>query len=114
MDKKGQALIEFILILPLLLIILMSLIDVGNIFLKKYELNKDLDTITTFYQNNDKDGLLAYTANEDIVFEESSNNNMIILTIKKEVKINAPILSNIIGKKYKIETSRYIYGEENE
>ena len=36
MNKKGQALVEFILILPVLLLILMAMIDIGNIFLKKY------------------------------------------------------------------------------
>ena len=39
MNKKGQALIEFILIMPIFLILIMSLIDVGNIYIKKYELN---------------------------------------------------------------------------
>lgn len=114
MNKKGQALVEFILILPVLLIILMSLIDVGNIFLSKYELNKELDTITAFYQNGDKKELLAYAASENIVFSESLNNHMTVLTIKKEIEINTPILSRVIGKKYKLETSRSIYGEEND
>lgn len=114
MNKKGQALVEFILILPVLLIILMTLIDVGNIFLNKYELNKSLDTITTFYQNGNKKELLAYSANEDIIFSESLNNHMTVLTIKKDIEINTPILSNIIGKKYTIESTRAIYGEEND
>ena len=38
MNKKGQALVEFILILPVLLLIAMAMIDIGNIFLKKYDL----------------------------------------------------------------------------
>ncbi|MBR3198610.1 MAG: pilus assembly protein [Bacilli bacterium] len=114
MNKKGQALVEFILILPILLIIIMSLIDVGYIFMNKYELNKELDTITTLYQNRDKKEVLAYAANENIIFEESLNNHLTVLTIKKELKINAPILSNIIGKKYVIETSKSIYGAEND
>ena len=42
MNKKGQALVEFILILPVLLLILMAMIDIGNIFLKKYELENSL------------------------------------------------------------------------
>ena len=46
MNKKGQALVEFILILPVLLLIVMAIIDIGNIFLNKYDLNKDLDTVT--------------------------------------------------------------------
>ena len=49
MNKKGQALIEFVLILPVLLLIIIMMIDVGNIFIKKYELNKDLETISDLY-----------------------------------------------------------------
>lgn len=114
MNKKGQALVEFILILPVLLIILMSLIDVGSIFVSKYELNKDLDLVTQMYQNNQQKELLAYAAKEDIIFEKSLENHMTVLTLKKDIKINAPILSNIIGKQYKIEASRLVYGEEND
>lgn len=114
MNKKGQALVEFILILPVLLLIFMALIDVGNIFLNKYELNKDLDTITTIYQNGDKQKVLAYAAKEDIVFSESLDDHMNVLTVKKEIQINAPVLSNILGKKYTIETSRAVFGEEND
>lgn len=114
MNKKGQALVEFVLILPILLIILMSLIDVGNIFMNKYELNKELDTITTLYQNGDKREVLAYAANENIIFEESLNNHLTVIKVKKELKINAPVLSNIIGKTYTIETSKSIFGAEND
>ena len=53
MNKKGQALVEFILILPVLLLIVMALIDIGNIFLKKYDLNKDLETVTELYKNGE-------------------------------------------------------------
>lgn len=113
MNKKGQALIEFILIMPLLLIILMSLIDVGNIFLNKYELGKDLETIEQLYQKGDKKELLAYAANEDITFEEEGQNDMVTLKVKKQVNITAPMLTNILGKKYTIEDSKTIYGEEN-
>ena len=114
MDRKGQALVEFILVLPVLLIILMSLIDVGNIFMNKYELNKDLETIATMCQNGDKKEAMAYAANADIEFTESLNNYLTVLNVKKEININAPILSNIIGKKYVIETSTTIYGAEND
>ncbi len=114
MNKKGQALVEFVLVLPVLLIVIMSLIDVGNIFMNKYELNKDLEVVTTIYQNHDKKELLAYTANENIEFSESLNNHLTVLTLKKDIEINAPILSNILGKKYTVEVSRSIYGEEND
>ena len=46
MNKKGQALIEFILILPIILLILVYLIDIGHIFMQKYDLNNSLETVS--------------------------------------------------------------------
>lgn len=114
MNNKGQALIEFILILPVLLLILMAMIDIGNIFLKKYELNEDLETVTELYKNNDTKELGLYLANEDIKLEDSKTNEMITITLQKQIEINAPLLKNVLGKKYIIETSKTFYEEVNE
>ncbi len=114
MNNKGQALIEFILILPVLLLILMAMIDIGNIFLKKYELNEDLETVTELYKNNDTKELGLYLANEDIKLEDSKTNEMITITLQKQIEINAPLLKNVLGKNYIIETSKTFYEEVNE
>ena len=109
MNKKGQALVEFILILPVLLLIAMAMIDVGNIFLKKYDLNKDLETVTELYKSNDTKKLGVYLANEDLTLEDESKNGMITLTLKKNLEISAPGLTNILGKNYEIKTTKTIY-----
>ena len=109
MNKKGQALVEFILILPVLLLVVMAMIDIGNIFLKKYDLNNDLDTVTNLYQSGQIKELGAYLANEDLTLDEKSQNGMTTLTLKKSISITAPGLSNILGKNYEIETSKVIY-----
>lgn len=112
MNKKGQALIEFILIMPFFMILIMSLIDVGNIFLKKYELNNSLEVIETLYQNENNEKIAAIAARDNIEVEEKIENDLITITLKKNVKINAPILTNIIGNNYKIETQKSFYKDE--
>ena len=109
MNKKGQALVEFILILPVLLLIAMAMIDIGNIFLKKFDLNNDLETVTELYKNNDTKQLGVYLANENLTLEDENKNGMITLTLKKNVEISAPGLTNILGKNYEIKTSKTIY-----
>ena len=109
MNKKGQALVEFILILPVLLLIAMAMIDIGNIFLKKYDLNKDLDVVTDLYKNGETKQLGAYLASEELTLDEELHENMTTLTLKKEVEINAPGLNNIIGQNYEIKASKTIY-----
>lgn len=112
MNKKGQALVEFILILPVLLLIVMALIDVGNIFLKKYELNNDLETVTELYKNNNEKELSLYLSSEDLTLDESKTNEMTTLTLKKTIEINAPGLTNILGKNYQIEVKKTFYNED--
>ena len=112
MNKKGQALIEFILILPIILIILVYLIDIGNIFMQKYELNNNLETITELYQNNDLKELHTYTAKEEINYEEETNGNLVTIKLAKKINLTAPGLSNILGKNYKIVTTKTIYKKD--
>ena len=45
LDKKGQALIEFVLILPILIMLIFAVIDFGNIFVNKNELESTLGMI---------------------------------------------------------------------
>lgn len=113
MNSKGQALVEFILILPIFLIILLSLIDIGSIFVKKYELSDDAEIISNMYIN-DKEKMMAYIAKEDIEYSENANGDLVTIILEKNIKINAPILSNVIGKNYKIKVSKTIYGVQNE
>lgn len=113
MNNKGQALVEFILIAPILLLILIALVDIGNIFIKKYELADDLSTVSTMYQNNEKKELAAYVSKEEITFTEKDNNNFVTLTLEKKVPVNAPILSNVLGKNFIINVSKNIYKEAN-
>ena len=112
MNKKGQALIEFILILPIILLILVYIIDIGNIFMQKYNLNNSLETITELYQNGKLKELHTYAAKEDLTFEEKTEGSMVTIKITKKVKVSAPGLSKIIGKNYKIETHKSIYKDE--
>ena len=49
MNKKGQALVEFILILPILIFILLAIVDIGKLNIMKSHLEtllKDVDSST--------------------------------------------------------------------
>ena len=50
--NKGQALVEFIIILPVALLLVLGVIDFGNIIYKKYTVENDLDTVLDQYQND--------------------------------------------------------------
>ena len=109
MNKKGQALVEFILILPILLLIIISMIDIGNIFLKKFDLNNDLETVATLYENGDMTNLNDYLEEENINLSENSKDDMITLTLSQKVSIITPVIQQVLGSDYEIKTSKTIF-----
>ena len=109
MNKKGQALVEFILVLPILLLIVISMIDIGNIFLKKFDLNNDLETVATLYENGDMTNLNNYLEEENINLSENSKDDMITLTLSQKVSISTPVIQQALGSDYEIKTSKTIF-----
>ena len=114
MNQKGQALVEFILVLPVILLTIIALIDIGNIFLEKYKLNNCLETATELYQNNQEKELKAYIAKEEIIYSETEQNDLVTITLSKSISINAPFLNKALGKTHTIKTSKTIYKKKDE
>lgn len=115
MGRKGQALTEFILVLPVILIIILVIFNVGYIYIEKYNLENDLETITDLYKNKDEKTLKAYISNEEINFDEKQKGLLTEITISKNILISAPILNQVLGKNFNIKTSKTIYtGEDDE
>ena len=108
-NSKGQALVEFIIVLPILLLIIMAIIDFGNIFTKKYSLENDIDVISNMYKEEKYDSINKYVKDKDLSILYEREDGFVIINLSKNVKVNTPILNNILGKNYKIETSKTIY-----
>ena len=109
LNKKAQALIEFILLLPIVLIIIFSTIDLFNLLVKKQELLNKLDdevTLVTKKGKSFKD--LEQTLedkNTDITFKEEEKSLTIIL--KHKVNWFSPI-TELFFKNYQITLKRVI------
>lgn len=108
-DNKGQALVEFILILPFFILIIISMFDLGNILLKKYSLENDLDEISKMYNNNDQVTLSSYINENDIKVTYDRNSNYITINVYKDVDVISPILIPIMGNPYEIKVSGVYY-----
>ncbi len=100
MKNKGQALVEFILILPLLILIITGLFDFGNIFFSKTKLENEMDNIINLYRKNEP-------LDENVKI--TKENEKVTITLTKNIKLNTPILNKILSNK--IETKRVIYDE---
>ena len=50
-NKKGQALVEFVIILPIFIFMLLSIIDIGKIIYFRNQLVSELNEVVDLYKN---------------------------------------------------------------
>lgn len=108
-NNKGQALVEFIIILPIFLLLIISMIDFGNIIYKKYLLENDIDIISSMYESNDLDNINKYINDKEIVLNYDIESDFTIIKISKNIKVISPALNLIFGKSYELSTKKYVY-----
>lgn len=110
-NSKGQALVEFVIVVPILIFVMMAMIDIGNIVIHKMRLEDNLNTIVSLYQDKNFSAIQNIAANSNFNFSYDSEQNMTTLIAKQNIKILTPFLNLIIGNNYTIETKRIIYEE---
>lgn len=110
MNNKGQALVEFVLILPIFILILFVIVDFGMIISSKNSLeNKSVD-IVGFVKNkkNVNEIKSLYTdINLEIIYE----NDYIKINLSDKVDVITPGLNRILGDPYIVKVERVIYNE---
>lgn len=111
MNRKGQALVEFVLILPVFILILFAIVDFGTILSKKNELENDSMDIALLVNNGTtiEDINKKYT-DLDITMKE--DNQYTNITITESVKVITPGLNLILGNPYKITVERVILNDK--
>lgn len=110
-SNKGQALVEFIIIAPVFIMLIMGLIDLGNIIYKKYQLENELDYIVDLYRENKADKINAYASGEGFKTNITNNGEITTITLYKSVTIYTPGLNLVMSNPYKIMVDRVIYSE---
>ena len=109
-NNKGQALVEFILILPVILAILLVLIDLGKIFNEKNTLeNTSIDIIELYKNGKSIDEIKNKYL--DINITTNIEDNYITIKLKKEIEIITPGLNIFLDNPYPIEVERVVYYE---
>ena len=114
MNRKGQALVEFVIILPLIVFMLLAVIDIGKIFYTKNTLENKLNDIVTMYENGDNLDIIKKNLDKDVkksalTIEDKEKDRTFI--ISKKVEIITPGLNLIFKNPYEIKVKRVIYNE---
>ncbi len=111
MKNKGQALVEFIIILPVLLLLILGAIDFGNILYKEYTLENDLDYVVELVRQNKMTEVDYYVKQKELTKNIETKSTTTTITLSKKVVVNTPGLNRILGKSYQIKASRVISNE---
>ena len=93
--KKGQALVEFVIILPIFLLIILGVIDMGRIF---YEAGNNEDKIKK-----------ELDLDKDIKISQEKEEDYTNYMISKDIEIITPGLNLILSNPYKLIITRSIY-----
>lgn len=112
MNRKGQALIEFIIILPVLIMLIFSFIDLGRIILE----NNRLEAVTTevvvkYKETKNYSEVSEYIKSmgyKDIDLSIKTNDEIVTIKLNKELKLVTPGLDSILGNPYSVSVERVV------
>lgn len=111
MKNKGQALVEFIIVLPVLLLLVLGAIDFGNILYKQYLLENDLDYVVELVNQKKITEVNYYVNQKKIQSDIQNKSTTTTVTLSKKIAIHTPGLNLLFGKQYQIKASRVILNE---
>lgn len=107
MNNRGQALVEFVLILPVFLFILFAVIDFGVIFSSKSNLENDsIDIINLFKNGTSIDEIEQMYSDNSINI--SNEGDYYRFTISTSVELITPGFNRVLGNPYSINVERVI------
>ena len=109
MNRKGQALVEFVLILPIFLLLLFVIVDFGNIFYNRYELQNQSSDIVRLVKSGDTVDDIYSKLDVDVSTYKSDYKKV---TISKSIKLITPFMDRILGNPYLVKVERIIPDDE--
>lgn len=113
MNKKGQALVEFIIVLPIMIFVLLAIVDLGIVSYNKNKLENIISDVGAMYKNNEtEEEINKFIKDNDKDINYTINNNDKYINIKLEKKYNS--ITPGIDKLFRISNivvERKIYNE---
>ena len=113
--KNGQALVEFIIIMPVMIMMIFCLIDFGKIFYYKSDLESLMDEAVAMYNNGktyeEVESYFKENNMNTLIKITNENDEYIIFEISRETDVVTPGLDLILGKPYMVSVTRTLpYG----
>lgn len=109
-NKKGQALIEFVLILPIILLLTFGVIDFGRIIYSKTKLESTIsDAVSLYLDNRDLETISKKLDldNDKIILEKDGTKLILI----EKIQLLTPGLGQLLDNPYTVKVEKVIYNE---
>lgn len=111
MNKKGQALVEFVIIIPIIMMIIFVIIDFSNVFYQKNNLENTTNDIVRFKENHKSDEYIKQNTDMDVKVSYKKQGDNLKITVSKNVNLVTPFSDMFFKNPYKITTERVILYE---
>ena len=111
LKNKGQALVEFVIILPILMMIIFVIIDFANVFYQKNHLESVTNDIVKLKENGKSSEYIKDSAEKDISIKYTTVNDYLKISVSKKVDLVTPFSSVFFDNPYIIKTERTISNE---
>lgn len=108
MNRKGQALVEFVLILPVFLMILFTIVDFGILLHSKTELqNQSVDIIRMIQNGDDVQKVSERYSNIEIEVQSYQEDYQKVILVE-QIDLITPFFDRILGDPCMIQVERVI------
>ena len=114
MNRKGQALVEFVLIVPILIMILFCMIDFGKILYSRINLESKIDKVISLYEEEKTYDEIKKIINKDDKVNikiTNKDNEYVEFSLSKEIEIITPGLNAILDNPFENKITRVVYYE---
>ena len=107
-NRRGQALIEFVLILPVFLLILFTIVDFGMLIYTKNQLEGRSTDVVRLIANGDSVEEVIKTYPDIEVSVESYKEDYRKIVILDKVSFINPVIGKILGNPYEVVVERVV------
>lgn len=110
-NNKGQALVEFVLILPIILMILFIIIDFAHVHYERNHLESVLNDVIYMIKDDKSTDEIKSTLDTNVDYVVTDNNDFATVAMAKEIFLVTPFSNLFFDNPYLIKVERTILNE---
>lgn len=114
-NSKGQALVEFVIILPVTLMLVFGIVDFGRVIYVKNNLENVNSDVVDLYRNGktteEIDNIINMNKKENVKISIDVRNEYTNIVVSSSIRPITPGLSLVASKVFDVKTERVIKNE---